>query len=316
LTQKGFIWRLLPLEAWWRFKYRFGGKEKRLALGTYPRVSLKQARKLRNDARALLLQGIDPSAVKKAKLSAVSDQAANSFETVGREWFAKNAPGWNESHSSRVLRLFERDIFPWLGKRPIAEIKPPELLSVLRRIEDRGALEIAHRALRNCGQVFRYAMATGIAPVDPTGALKGALPPVSEGHFAAVTAPPRLAVLLRIMDGYEGTLPVKCALRLAPLLFVRPGELRQAEWKDIDFDSAEWRYRSSKTQTGHIVPLSRQALSILRDLQPLTGSSRFVFPSARGNGRPMSDNALLAAMRSMGIDKTELTIGMPDALHQ
>jgi integrase len=177
---------------------------------------------------------------------------------------------------------------------------------VVRRIENRGALETAHRALGNCGQVFRYAVATGRAIRDPCGDLRGALPPVKGEHFAATTEPKRVAELLRAMDGYEGTLTVRCALRLAPLVFVRPGELRK-EWAEIDLDAAEWRYTVTKTNTPHIVPLSRQVVEILRELRPLTGRCRFVFPGARSNGRPMSDNAILAAMRRMGVGKDEMS---------
>jgi integrase len=206
-----------------------------------------------------------------------------------------------------VIRLFERDIFPWIGGRPIADVLAPELLGVLRRIEHRGALDTSHRALNNCGQVFRYAVATGRCTRDPSGDLRGALPPVQGGHFAASTEPKRVAEILRAMDGYEGMLPVRCALRLAPLVFVRPGELRKAEWKDIDLGAAEWRYTVTKTNTPHIVPLCRQAVKILRELQPLTGQGRFVFPGARTSGRPMSDNAVLAAMRRMEIGKEEMS---------
>ena len=292
---------------WWRLKYRFGGKEKRFSLGVYPDVTLKDARERRDAARKLLGDGIDPSENRKAIRSAQSDRASNSFEVVAREWFGKYSPGWAESHSSRVIRLFERDIFPWIGGRPIAEVTAPELLTVIRRIENRGALETAHRARTNCGQVLRYAVATGRCERDPSGDLRGALPPAKGKHFAATTEPIKLAGILRAMDGYEGDLTVRCALRLAPLVFVRPGELRTAEWKDIDLDAAEWRYTVTKTDVPHIVPLSRQAVKILRELQPLTGKGRFVFPGARTNKRPMSDNAVLAAMRRMGIGKEEMS---------
>lgn len=263
---------------WWRLKYRFDNKEKRISLGVYPDVSLKDARDRRDEARKLLANGVDPSENRKAIKSTRMDRAANSFEVVGREWFAKYSPTWASNHGDRIIRRFERDIFPWIGGRPIAEITAPELLSVIRRIESRGALETAHRALSNCGQVFRYAVATGRAVRDPSGDLRGALPPVKGTHFAATTEPKRVAEILRAMDGYEGTLTVRCALRLAPLVFVRPGELRNAEWTNIDFEAAEWRYLVTKTNTPHIVPLSRQAIEILRELQPLTGSNRFVFP--------------------------------------
>ena len=292
---------------WWRLKYRYEGKEKRLSLGVFPDVSLKDARDRRDAARKLLGDGVDPSENRKAQKSAQAERAANSFEVVAREWFAKYSTNWAASHSDRVVRLFERDIFPWIGARPIAEITAPDLLAVVRRIEARGALETAHRARGNCGQVFRYAIATGRALRDPSGDIRGALPPAKGRHFAAKTDPKEVAGILRAMDGYEGTLAVRCALRLAPLVFVRPGELRSAEWADIDLDGKEWRYTVTKTNTPHIVPLSRQAVEILRELQPLTGSGRFVFPSARSKERPMSDNAILAAMRRAGIDKDEMS---------
>jgi integrase len=292
---------------WWRLKYRFDGKEKRLSLGVYPDVSLKDARGRRDTARKLLADGTDPSENRKAQKSARADRAANSFEVVAREWFAKYSASWAKDHGNRIIRRLERDIFPWMGGRPVTEIAAPELLAVVRRIEDRGALETAHRALGNCGQVFRYAVATGRAERDPSGDLRGALPPVKGEHFAATTDPKRVGEILRALDGYQGTLTVRCALRLAPLVFVRPGELRKAEWADVDLDAAEWRYTVTKTNTPHIVPLSRQAVEILRELQPLTGHGRFVFPGARSNGRPMSDNAILAAMRRLGINKEEMS---------
>lgn len=292
----------------WRLKYRFDGKENRISLGVYPDVSLKKARERRDEARKLLADGIDPSANRKAEKAAKAS-TGNSFEVIAREWFAKHSTNWVSSHADRIIRRFERDVFPWIGSQPIDDIKAPELLSVIRRIEDRGALETAHRALGDCGQVFRYAVATGRAERDPSGDLRGALPPVKGKHFAAVTDPKRLGELLRIIDGYEGTLPVRCALRLAPLVFVRPGELRQARWEDIDLDAAEWRYHVTKTDSDHIVPLSRQAVEILREIEPLTIRGRYVFPSARNpkGDRPMSDNAILGALRRAGIPKDEMT---------
>ena len=312
-TVKMFDERGLYLEVstsggkWWRLKYRFDGKEKRLSLGVYPDVSLKDARERRDTARKLLADGTDPSENRKAQKSARADRAANSFEVVAREWFAKYSATWAKDHGNRIIRRLERDIFPWIGGRPVAEIAAPELLTVVRRIEDRGALETAHRALGNCGQVFRYAVATGRAERDPSGDLRDALPPVKGEHFAATTEPKRVGEILRALDGYQGTLTVRCALRLAPLVFVRPGELRKAEWGDIDLGAQEWRYTVTKTNTPHIVTLSRQAVDILRELQRLTGRGRFVFPGARSNGRPMSDNAILAAMRRLGITKEEMS---------
>lgn len=292
---------------WWRLRYTFGGKEKLLSLGVYPDVGLKDARERRDTARKLLADGIDPSENRKAQKSAKTERAANSFEVVAREWHAKYAPGWAEHHGNRIIRRLERDIFPWIGGRPIADVTAPELLATVQRIEKRGALETAHRALANCGQVFRYAIATGRAVRDVSPDLRGALPPVKGEHFAAVTEPKQVAELLRSLDGYQGTLTVACALRLAPLVFVRPGELRKAEWMDIDLDAAEWRYHVTKTDSEHIVPLASQAVAILRELHALTGTGRFVFPGARTNGRPMSDNAILAAMRRTGIAKDEMS---------
>jgi integrase len=292
---------------WWRFKYQFDGKEKLLSLGTYPDTSLKDARERRDQARKQVAAGIDPGEHRKARKTATIAKQANSFEVVAREWYAKHSPNWSPNHGNRIIRRLERDIFPWIGGKPIADIDAPRLLEVIRRIEQRGALETAHRALGNCGQVFRYAIATGRAERDPSGDLRGALPPVKEEHFASVTEPNKVAEVLRALDGYEGTLTVRCALRLAPLVFVRPGELRHAKWADIGLEVAEWRYTVTKTDTQHIVPLSRQAVEILKELQPLTGRGEYVFPGARSTARPMSDNAILAAMRRMGIGKEEMS---------
>ena len=292
---------------WWRLKYRFAGKEKRLSLGVYPDVSLKDARDSREECRKMLASGVDPSENRKARKSASSDRASNSFEVVTREWFAKFSSGWAASHSGRILEFFERDVFPWLGDRAISDITAKDLLGVIRRIEGRGALDTAHRARGRCGQVLRYAVATGRCDRDPSVDLRGALPAAKGGHFAATTEPAKLAGILRAMDGYQGEVTVRCALRLAPLVFVRPGELRAAKWKDIDFDAAEWRYVVTKTKVAHIVPLSRQAITILRELEPLTSNGAYVFPGARTRLRPMSDNAILAAMRRMGIGKEEMS---------
>ncbi|MDE0250343.1 MAG: integrase arm-type DNA-binding domain-containing protein [Gammaproteobacteria bacterium] len=290
---------------WWRLKYRFEGKEKRLSLGVYPDVTLKDARTRRDEARKLLVNGVDPSEQRKAEKAARANEAANSFEALAREWFAKRASIWSPSHATRVISQLEGDVFPWIGPRPITRITAPQLLETLRRIEQRGALETAYRVLSYCSQVFRYAIATGRAAYNPSGDLRGALPPVKGKHFASVTEPGEVGQLLRTLDGYQGTLVVKCALRFAPLVFVRPGELRQAQWVDMDLDNAEWRFHVTKTRTQHIVPLSRQAIEILRELQPLTGRGKYVFPSARSprGDRPMSENAVLAAMRGLGIGK-------------
>jgi integrase len=292
---------------WWRLKYRYAGKEKRVSLGVYPEVNLKKARARTIDARQLLADGVDPSENRRAAKVAQTEGAANSFEVVTREWIDKQMKSWVKGHGERILMRFERDIFPWIGARPIADLTAPELLTTVRRIEKRGALETAHRALGNCGQVFRYAIATGRAKRDPSTDLRGALPPVKPEHFAAITDPKRVGALMRAIEGYEGSLTVRCALRLAALVFVRPGELRHAEWTAMDLDGAEWRYTVTKTNTPHIVPLSSQAVAILRELKPFTGRGRFVFSSARSSQRPMSNNAILAAMRRMGISKDEMS---------
>ena len=268
---------------------------------------LKDARDRRDAARKLVANDIDPGVNRKAVKSAKTERAANSFEVVAREWYAKNLPTWAATHSNKIIRRFEMYVFPWLGGRPVAEITAPELLMAARRVADTGALESAHRVLQTCGQVFRYAVQTGRAVRDPSGDLRGALPTAKPVHMAAVTEPKQVAELLRAFDAYEGTLIVRCALQLAPLVFVRPGELRNAEWADIDLDATEWRFTASKTGTAHIVPLASQAVAILREVQALTGDGRYVFPSVRTNERPMSDNAILAAMRRMGIAKDEMS---------
>ena len=291
----------------WRSKYTFMGKENRLSQGTYPLIGLKEARERNVGVRKLLEQGIDPSRYRKQRKLVSESESANTFELLTREWYAKFLPTWTKSHSDRLIRLFERDLFPWIGKEPISEVTPQQLLAVVQRIEARGALETAHRALGNCKQVFRYAMNTMRADKDPTQNLLKALPSYKRKHFAAQTDPKRFAELLRMFQSYQGSPIVSCALRLAPLVFVRPGELRKAEWNRFEISNAEWRFTATKTDTPHIVPLSRQALAILQELHPLTGHGRYLFPSARGNDRPMSDNAILAAMRRLGVSKEETT---------
>ena len=291
----------------WRLKYRFDGKEKRLSLGRYPEVTLADARKRREAARELLANGVDPSEERKAKKAERAARLENAFEPVAREWFEKNAPNWAPTHADKIIKRLENDVFPWLGKRPIADITAPEFLKVLRRIEERGALDTAHRAHQNCGQVMRYAIATGRATRDPTADLRGSLPAAKHQHFAALTEPVQVGGLLRAIEAFEGTFVVQCALRLAPLVFVRPGELRKARWADIDLDRAEWRYVVSKTKTDHLVPLSTQAVAILRDLQAKTGHREHVFPG-RNPRKPMSDMAVNAALRRLGYDtRTEIT---------
>lgn len=294
---------------WWRLKYRHSGKEKRLSLGTYPDTSLADARAKRDEARKLLAAGIDPGAHRKAEKAAGEHNAANSFEVVAREWLAKHSPTWAPSHGSNIVARLERDLFPPLGHRPIAEITAKELLATVSRIADRGATETAHRALQNCGQIFRYAIVTGRTERNPAADLKGALPPVKPSHLAAIVEPTAIGGLLRAIESYQGSFITKSALRLAPLVFVRPGELRQAEWSEIDLDAAEWNIPGAGIKTGepHLVPLSPQAVAILRDVYALTGRGRYVFPSPRSSARPMSNNTILSALRRMGYAKDEMT---------
>lgn len=299
---------------WWRLKYRIGGKEKRLSLGVYSaagskavEVGLEAARKAAEAARQLVRDGVDPSTDRKAEKRRMAHQSENTFEAVAREWCGKQSAAWVPAHAARVLRRLELYIFPSLGHSPIAEIEAPEVLDALRVIEARGKDTTSHLARQYVGMVFRYGIATGRCKRNPAADLRGALRPVKKANFAAVTEPEPLSKILRALESYDGTLPVRCALRLAPLVVVRPGELRKAEWKDINLDKAEWRFVASKTNPNHLVPLSKQAVAVLRELQPLTGNGRFVFPSARSAQRPMSDAAVLAAMRRMEIPAEEMT---------
>lgn len=295
----------------WRLKYRYNGKEKLLALGTYPEITLADARQRREDARRLLANGVDPAAVKKAQKAAIVAESENGFEVVAREWHAKFSGAWSPSHAETTLRRMKADVFPVLGDRPIGEIKAPDVLAMLRRIEARGALEVAHRVRTVCSQVFRYAVATGRADSDPTVHLKGALPPYKKSHLAAITDPKEVAPLLRAIDGYHGSFVVKSAMQLAPLVFVRPGELRQAEWSEIDLEAAEWNIPAErmKMKIAHLVPLSTQAVTILRELHALTGRGRYVFPCHRSYARCMSNNAVNAALRRMGFNTQEEITG-------
>jgi integrase len=291
----------------WRLKYRFGGKEKRLAIGTYPEISLKDARAARDAARTQLAAGTDPSEYKKLIKAAALSDSTNTFEAIAREWHNGQGRVWSPIHTKNVSDRLSRNVFPYLGNKAIADITVPELLQVLRRIEARGAFETAHRVLGNVSEVFRFAIASGKADRNIAVDLKGALQPVKKKHLAAVTDPKRAGELLRMIDSYSGTLTVQCALKLAPLVFVRPGELRTARWRDINLETAEWRYIVTKTETEHIVPLSMQALEILTTMHPLTGRWDYVFPSARSRHRPMSNNAILSALRRMEIGKDEMS---------
>ncbi len=292
---------------WWRLDYTFVGKRKTLSMGTYPDTSLKMAREKRDETRQMIAKGIDPSANRKAAKAVQTGDVPNSFKLITLEWLAKKKSEWVEGYYSKVEARMKNDILPWLGDKPITEIKAVDILSPLRRIEERGAIETANRAREVISQIFRYAIATGRAERNPAPDLIGALARPQERHMAAITEPAQVGSLLRQIDGYSGTFIVRCALQLAPLVFVRPGELRKAQWKDINLDTAEWRFKASKTGHDHLVPLSRQAVEILKTIHPLTGHGLYVFPSARADERPMSDNAILSAFRRMGVDKEEMS---------
>lgn len=295
---------------YWRFKYRFGGKEKVLALGTYPEITLADARDRREDARRDVAKGVDPGVQRKAYRESVAQGRRDSFEAIAREWHRRNQSKWTSRHADRVLARLKNEVFPWLGSEPISEIEAPALLRCLRRTEDRGAVYTAHRVRSLCSQVFRYAIVTSRASRDPAADLVGALKPHKTKHYATITDPRQIGALLRAIDGYHGTFVVRSALKLAPLVFMRPGNLRSARWSEIDFQSAEWRVpvERMKSDRQHIVPLSRQALAILRDLHPKTsGEGDFVFPNRDHRDSCMSENTINGALHRLGYSKEDLT---------
>lgn len=292
----------------WRFDYRFLAKRKTLALGSYPDVSLSDARDRRDTARKQLANGIDPGESKKAVKASSLEAGANSLEVVAREWAVSYFKNKSDSHKDRTLRRLESYIFPWLGNKPISEITAPQILEAVKRIEKLNKLETAHRTLQATSQVFRYAAQTGRALRDPCVDLRGALPATVVKHMAAFTEPKEIAELLRAIDGFSGSITVQVALRLSPLVFVRPSELRTAKWADIDLEAKEWRYRVSKTNTMHLVPLSTQAVELLTEIRPISGNGEFVFQGGHDPKKPMSAAAINAALQRMGYDtKTEIT---------
>ncbi|MEJ8855798.1 integrase arm-type DNA-binding domain-containing protein [Variovorax robiniae] len=288
---------------YWRMDYSFGGKRKTLALGTYPEVSLAKARDRRAAARELLADGTDPSAAKREEKQARASAAASTFEVVAREWLSKTAAKRQPITQQKVKTWLEKDVFPFIGNLPISAIGPRDVLErVVRKLEARGAIDTAHRVKQLCGQVFRFAVVSGLAERDVTSDLREALAVKAGKHFAAITEPKQAGDLMRSIHAYTGHPCTVAALKLSPLLFVRPGELRTAEWAEIDLEAAEWRVPGSKMKmkVDHIVPLSVQAVEILRGLQPVSGHGRYVFPSIRTGERPMSENTINAALRAMG----------------
>jgi len=326
---KGLYLELSPAGGrWWRLKYRIAGVEKRISLGTYPETSLKVAREKTEEARALIAQGVDPSQARKTAKQEAEHQeeqaqreaqglpAQGSFESVALEWFDTRKDEWAPSYANKILRRLEADVFPWLGKLPVQQITPPMVLDVLRRAESRGVIETAHRVLETCGQVFRFAVATGRIESNPARDLKDALRKPMVQHFAAITDPKRFGELLRAIDSYRGTPVVRAALRLMPLMLLRPGELRQAQWDELDLPAATWTVpaaRMKREKVGkiygkpHIVPLPAQAVAIFKELKPLTEHSPYVFRGERSAQRPMSDAAINAALRTLGFAADEVT---------
>lgn len=301
----------------WRLKYRFAGREQLLSLGEYPGVTSTQARAKRAEIKALVAQGVDPSLQRRRQKLSRNLEVANTFESVAREWIDRFSPDWAQSHTRSIMVRLENDVFPWIGRHPVADLGAPELLAVLRRVEKRGALETASRIRQYFSQIFRYAVATARVLRDPAADLKGALRSPTPKRYATMTDPRQIGQLLRAIDGYEGHPITRAALQLTPLVFVRPGELRGAEWQEIDMAAAEWRIppvrlkmktsaKLDARQIGHVVPLSRQALAVLEELRPHTGDGLYLFPSVRTTLRPMSDNTLNAALRRMGYGKDEI----------
>ncbi|WP_295798018.1 integrase arm-type DNA-binding domain-containing protein [uncultured Microbulbifer sp.] len=308
--EKGLAVEVTPTGAKrWVFRFRLHGKRPEMALGLYPDVTLKRARELRDEARQYVAEGVDPRDVKRARKESALEANRNSFAAVSEEWFLARMAHLSKSSKDRAQRALDSDLLPYLGKRPVAEITAPEVLRCLRRIESRGALETAHRVKRVASQVFRFAVATGMADRDPTADLSGALTPTKKKHLAAITDPTEVGRLMAAIDGYQGTPVVRTALKLSPLLFCRPGELRKLEWSEINWEASQIELPAEKMKMGepHIIPLAEQALALLRELKPLSSRGKYVFPSARGLSRPLSDNGVRTALRSLGYDNNTMT---------
>ncbi len=292
----------------WRMAYRFAGKQKLLVIGPYPAIGLKEARDRREDAKKLLVDHIDPSAAKQTAKIMAAEASRNSFEAVAREWLDKYSGTWTPHYAETIKSRLESNIFPALGKRPIKAISAPELLAVLRKVEG-NSLTTAHRAMRECGRIFRYAIATGRGERDVAADLRGALTPFVDKHYATITEPKAVGKLLRDLEAHKGRFSVQCALRLGPLVFVRANELTGAEWPEIDLDKAEWRIPASrmKMKQVHIVPLSRQALAIFRELHAFSGHDRYVFPGWSKKDPHMHKGTLVIALRRMGYIKEDMS---------
>ena len=298
---------------WWRLKYRFQGKEKRISLGTYPTVSLKDARERREQAKRLIEQGIDPSNQRKeakAAAAAIEQEQNTTFEAVARDWFSKKRNAWTPGHQKKILSRLENQLFPFLGAKLFSSLEPGDFLAAIQKAESRGAIETAHRLAQLCGQVSRYARIVGLTRYDVAAGLTEALTPVQTNHYATITDPAEVGHLLRAIDEYAGEPSIRFALKVLPFVFVRSVELRGAEWREFDFESATWIIPAErmKMKRPHTVPLARQVISLLNDLRNTTGSGRFLFPSLFNASRPISDMGLLNALRRMGYAKGVMTI--------
>ena len=298
---------------WWRLKYRFLGREKRISLGTYPSTSLREARKRRDEAKEMLAQGIDPSESRKeakATAAAIEQEQATTFEAVAREWFTKKKAAWKPVHQKKILSRLENQIFPIIGDKLFASLEPADFLAAIQKAEARGVIETAHRLAQLCGQISRYARIIGITKYDIAAGLTEALTPVQTKHRAAVIDPIEIGHLLRAIDGYGGEPSICYALRIMPCVFVRSIELRGAEWSEIDITTATWTIPAvrMKMKGAHVVPLARQVVALLGTLKEITGNGRYVFPSLHSASRHISDVGLLNALRRLGYAKDEMCV--------
>lgn len=307
--EKGLYVLVKKAGKYFRFDYRFAGKRKTLALGVYPETSLKEAREKRDEARKLISNSLDPSMIRKAKKLELVADGVNTFKAVAIEWHEKLKSKWSASHADRKWHYLEKDVFPTFGDTSIKNITPRELLTLLEKIQARGAIDVAHRVKGLCGEVFRYGIHSDRCDRDPTQDLKGVLKPQRNKHMATITDPDKVGELLRAIDGYQGEITTLCALRLAPYVMLRPGEIRHAEWSEINFDKKQWKIPADKMKMSraHIIPLSNQVIAILKTIEPVTGQGRYIFPSLRSKDRPMSENTLNAALRRLGFTKEEMT---------
>ena len=293
----------------WRWRYKFDGKEKRMSFGAWKDVSLKDAREKRDACRKILKEGVDPGTKKRQARAAQSDHGGTAFRTVAEEWVKNQRNVWVDTHAKTVEERLTANVYPYIGDRPISDITPQDVLPLLRKIEERRSFEVANRVLGICSLIFRYGVAIGVVASDPCRDLRGALVPRQKGQFAALTKPQDVGVLMLSIDDYKGSGVVRAALKFSALTFCRPGEIRQAEWGEIDFEREEWTIPAAKmkVRVEHRVPLSRQAVEVLKDLQPLTGAGKYVFPGPRGKDKPLSENAINTSIRIMGYGKEQMT---------